>query len=121
MGFYSMHLSLNFMNFSSMVVVAHPKASQVARRALLGVMTLLVAFVVGSPGLLQGATLEVHYRAGAGELVLDSQDARQQLLATLNGTQDMSREVSWSAEPSGIVRIDTTGRVIPVADGAAVI
>jgi hypothetical protein len=54
-------------------------------------------------------------------LVLDSQDARQQLLATLNGTQDISREVSWSAEPAGIVRLDTTGRVIPVADGAAVI
>ncbi|MEY3546478.1 MAG: hypothetical protein RLZZ313_839, partial [Verrucomicrobiota bacterium] len=116
-----MRLSFDFMNFFSMVVVAHPKASQAARRALVGAMTLLVAFVVGSPGLLKGATLELHYRAGAGELVLDSQDARQQLLATLNGTQDISREVSWSAEPAGIVRLDTTGRVIPVADGAAVI
>jgi hypothetical protein len=121
MGFSSMRLSFDFMNFSSMVVVAHPKASQAARRALVGAMTLLVAFVVGSPGMLKGATLELHYRAGAGELVLDSQDARQQLLATLNGTQDISREVSWSAEPAGIVRLDTTGRVIPVADGAAVI
>ena len=113
-----MHLSLDFMNS---LWIARPKASQAARRALLGVMTSLVVFLVGSPRMLNGETLELHYRAGAGELVLDSQDARQQLLATSNGTRDVSREVSWSAEPSGIVRLDTTGRVIPVADGAAVI
>ena len=46
MGFSSMRLSFDFMNFFSMVVVAHPKASQAARRALVGAMTLLVAFVV---------------------------------------------------------------------------
>ena len=113
-----MHLSLDFMNTSRMVRL---KASLAAQRILVGVMTVLGAFLVGCPSVLQGGTLELHYRAGAGELVLDSQDARQQLLATLDGTRDVTREVSWSAEPSGVVRIDTTGRVIPVADGAAVI
>jgi len=113
-----MHLSLDFMNTSRMVRL---KASLAVQRILVGVMTVLGAFLVGCPSVLQGGTLELHYRAGAGELVLDSQDARQQLLATLDGTRDVTREVSWSAEPSGVVRIDTTGRVIPVADGAAVI
>ena len=70
---------------------------------------------------LTAATLEIHYRSGMGDLVLDSQDARQQLLATADGRRDVTREVAWSAEPQGIVRIDPTGRVLPVADGAAVI
>ncbi len=70
---------------------------------------------------LTAATLEIHYRSGMGDLVLDSQDARQQLLATADGRRDVTREVAWSAEPQGIVRIDLTGRVLPVADGAAVI
>ena len=76
-----MHLSLDFMNTSRMVRL---KASLAVQRILVGVMTVLGAFLVGCPSVLQGGTLELHYRAGAGELVLDSQDARQQLLATLD-------------------------------------
>ena len=78
-----MHLSLDFMNASRMVRL---KASPAAQRILVGVMTFVGAFLMSSPGQLVGGTLELHYRAGAGELVLDSQDARQQLLATLDGT-----------------------------------
>jgi hypothetical protein len=51
---------------------------------------------------------------------LESKDARQQLLATV-GDRDVTREVAWSAQPAGLVAIDKSGRVSPVADGAAVI
>lgn len=66
------------------------------------------------------SALTVHYRSGATNLVLNSKDARQQLLATI-GDRDVTREVTWSAEPAGLVGIDKSGRVTPVADGEAVI
>jgi hypothetical protein len=63
----------------------------------------------------------LQFRAGATNLVLGTKDARQQLLATAAGDRDVTREVTWSAEPAGIVRVDTTGRAFPLADGSAVI
>ncbi len=90
------------------------------RQGPIGFLGLLACLAVAAESLLGGA-LEVQYRNQGTELVLDSQDARQQLLATWNGTRDVTREVSWVTEPSGIVRLDGSGRVIPVADGAAVI
>jgi hypothetical protein len=81
---------------------------------------ILCAAVVGI-GSIRAGSLELHYRSGAREVTLDSQDARQQLLATLDGSRDVTREVTWTSEPAGIVRLDASGRVIPVADGQAVI
>jgi Protein of unknown function (DUF1549)/Protein of unknown function (DUF1553) len=75
----------------------------------------LCAFAVSA------APLEIQYRGGATNLVLNSQDARQQLLATTAGDLDITREATWSAEPPGVVTIDKSGRVTPVADGSAVI
>ena len=66
-----------------------------------------------------GEPLVIHYRAGADRLVLASQDARQQLLVTADGQKDLTRTVTWSAEPPGVVTVDRTGRVSPVADGTA--
>jgi hypothetical protein len=69
----------------------------------------------------QGSPLAIQYRSGAMNLVLNSSDARQQLLAlTAQGT-DVTHEVTWAAEPQGIVRIDKGGRVTPVVDGTALI
>ena len=63
----------------------------------------------------------IQYRSGATNLVLGSKDARQQLLVTTRGDLDITREVGWSAKPPGIVSIDKSGRVTPVANGVAVI
>jgi len=86
-----------------------------------GLLGSALACLLAGVGTLSAATLDIHYRAGAGDLVLDSQDARQQLLVTLDGNRDVTREVTWSSEPSGVVRVDASGRVLPVADGSAVI
>jgi hypothetical protein len=69
----------------------------------------------------QADTLTIQFRSGATNLVLISQDARQQLLATTAHDLDVSRDAVWSAEPAGIVTVDKSGRVTPVADGSGVI
>jgi hypothetical protein len=56
---------------------------------------------------------------------LRGQDARQQLLVTGVGRDgrlvDLSRAATYAAEPEGIVSVDATGLVTPLADGAATI
>jgi len=69
----------------------------------------------------QADTLAIQYRDGATNLVLNTRDARQQMLATASGDRDVTREVRWSSRPSGIVKIDADGRVFPVADGSTVL
>ncbi|MEY4324722.1 MAG: hypothetical protein RIS24_893 [Verrucomicrobiota bacterium] len=117
-----MHLFQIFMKFSGPAAGLKSifTQSRGRRQGPIGFLGLLACLAVAAESLLGGA-LEVQYRNQGTELVLDSQDARQQLLATWNGTRDVTREVSWVTEPSGIVRLDGSGRVIPVADGAAVI
>jgi len=66
-------------------------------------------------------SLVLQYRAGVTNLVLTSQDSRQQVLATTEGSRDVSREVTWSAEPAGVVSIDRSGRVSPLTDGTALL
>jgi len=68
----------------------------------------------------QAGELGIQFRNGATNLVLNSKDARQQLLATV-GERDVTREVTWSADPAGLVAVDKSGRVTPMADGEAVI
>lgn len=53
--------------------------------------------------------------------MLGSKDARQQLIVSAPGERDVTRDVTWSAEPAGIVRVDPGGRVFPASDGTAVI
>ncbi len=68
-----------------------------------------------------GASLAIQFRNETADLILLTRDARQQLLATADSNRDVTRSVVWSAEPAGVVDIDSTGRVTPVADGAAMI
>lgn len=69
--------------------------------------------------------LKVHYTADAPKLTLKTKDAAQQLLATLTDAsgkeQDKTHQVTWTSEPAGIVALDKSGRVTPVADGTATI
>ncbi|MGZ8919609.1 MAG: DUF1553 domain-containing protein [Limisphaerales bacterium] len=69
----------------------------------------------------QASSLTILFRSGATNLVLNSAEARQQLLAVSESEIDVTHEATWSAEPAGIVRIDASGRVTPVADGTAVV
>ena len=96
----------------------NPRPSCFAARAV-----LVTACLFYLPLLAHADALTIHFRGGATNLALGSKDARQQLLvtATTVGEVDATRAVAWSAKPAGIVSIDQSGRVTPVADGAAII
>jgi hypothetical protein len=67
------------------------------------------------------APLAIGYRAGGTNLVLRTADARQQLLATAGQDRDVTRTVTWTAVPDGIVKVSATGRLEPIRDGAATV
>ncbi len=67
------------------------------------------------------APLLLQFRSGATNLALNSADARQQLLATGAGDVDLTRAVTWTSEPAGVVTVDRSGRVSPVANGSAMV
>ena len=59
---------------------------------------------------------------GEGEVVaIRSRDARQQLTVTAvqndGSLSDVTREVTWSVSDPNVLAIDTTGLVMPTADG----
>ena len=66
-------------------------------------------------------SLAIEFLEGATNLTLISRDARQQVLATADGQRDVTRTVRWSSNPEGILRIDSTGRLFPLANGSTVL
>ncbi|MCW5560153.1 MAG: DUF1549 domain-containing protein, partial [Verrucomicrobiae bacterium] len=52
-------------------------------------------------------------------MILNSADARQQVLAIGAGDLDLTRSVTWTVEPAGIATVDASGRLAPVSDGSA--
>lgn len=60
-----------------------------------------------------------------GAATLSGQDARQQLVVTARladgQVRDVTHDVIYSAAPAGVVTVDATGMVVPVADGRATI
>lgn len=75
---------------------------------------------LGDPGKLTSLALDGLSPHG---LVLRGADARQQLVITgeyaTGQKRDLTRKVAYEAAPTGIVQIDATGLVTPVADGDA--
>lgn len=75
-------------------------------------------------GSVQSTSLERADGAQA-EITLAGRDASRQLLVngvTSGGqTRDITREVSYQSQPAGIVHVDATGLVTPLAEGRAVI
>ena len=78
---------------------------------------------LGDPGQLTGIQIEPN--ADGKGILLRGRDGRQQIYATgvysSGQFRDHTRTVQYTAEPAGIVAIDQTGYVTPVADGKAVI
>ena len=62
---------------------------------------------------------------GRSEVVLVGRDARQQLIVTgrhrSGALRDWTQKVTYRAEPAGILTVDATGYVRPLADGEATV
>jgi hypothetical protein len=73
---------------------------------------------------LQSLTVEAG-RATDAICLLTGRDARRQLLVTgmlaTGDSRDMTHEVAYTSQPPGIVEVDSTGLVIPLADGEAIV
>jgi hypothetical protein len=103
------------------------------RRALRALLVLLAAVLGPSDGLLPAApkglghpgelkSLVVEQANGDKPVLVRGRDARVQLCVTgryaTGQERDLTRRVSYSVEPAGIVEIDATGLVTPRKDGA---
>ncbi|MBX3443372.1 MAG: DUF1553 domain-containing protein [Planctomyces sp.] len=71
------------------------------------------------------SALRIEPDLGTGKLSLRGRDARVQLLVTGEAAGgrllDVTDRAQWTAEPEGIVRIDETGLMTPLADGVTTI
>lgn len=63
--------------------------------------------------------LVIEFRDGNHPLLLRTLDARQQILATTHDGRDVTRDVRWKSVPEGIIEVDSSGRIQPLADGTA--
>jgi hypothetical protein len=79
---------------------------------------------LGEPGKLESLQIDTG-RTADGASALVGQDARQQLAVTGRYTsgqlRDLTRGVTYDIQPAGVVSIDSTGLVVPLADGEATI
>jgi hypothetical protein len=78
---------------------------------------------LGDPGTLQALRIEPNLE-GKG-FAIRGRDARQQLFVTgvysSGQLRDITAGAKYSSEPAGIVEIDATGMVQPIADGTVTI
>jgi hypothetical protein len=79
-----------------------------------------VAVGQGDPGPLEALSIDTG-RSVDGVVTLMGQDARQQLAVSgryaSGQLRDLTRQVTFAVEPSGIATVDATGLVVPLADG----
>ena len=79
---------------------------------------------LGDPGTLETVSIETG-RAVDGVVTLAGRDASQQLLISgqysSGQTRDLTRVATYHVDPAGIVNVDATGWVTPVAEGEATI
>lgn len=99
-------------------------ATGAARWRWLALATIVAA--AGTSAIAQAADgIRIQAGSDTAKLTLKTRDAAQQLLATgiaADGMEhDLTHKVAWTTEPAGIVSVDKTGRVTPLADGTATI
>jgi hypothetical protein len=79
---------------------------------------------LGDPGKLLSISIETA-RTVDGKFLVSGRDASQQLVVTgeydSGQKRDLSRDATYTASPDGIVRVDATGYVSPIAEGDATI
>jgi hypothetical protein len=79
---------------------------------------------LGDPGKLLSISVETG-RTADGKFLVSGRHGTQQLVVTgayESGQQrDLTRQVSYSAAPDGIIRVDATGHVTPIAEGEATV
>src|SRR4051794_27708694 len=79
---------------------------------------------LGDPGKLTGIEIETG-RLADGKFILAGRDAAQQLVVTgkydSGQVRDYSSKAKYEVTPAGIVKVDETGYVTPIAEGEATI
>ena len=82
---------------------------------------IVCLLVCSSPLMADGIQINIQPVPEDGVIHIRSRDARQQLYVTAanpDGPEsDVTRAITWSASPDGIVEIDETGLITPLADG----
>ncbi|MCH2200923.1 MAG: DUF1553 domain-containing protein [Fuerstiella sp.] len=72
-----------------------------------------------------GVDIKIDPVPDSGQILIRSPDARQQLFVTTLAPQgppiDVTRDVVWSVAPEGVVNVDDSGLVTPLADGQVTI
>ena len=103
------------------------------RVILVCLLTLASATAVSAAPEAKPASLWLHVEASPAEggtaiptaLGITGPDARRQLLATAamqDGTvRDLTRDVTYEVAPAGVVQVDPTGLLSPLADGTATV
>lgn len=93
---------------------------------------LMACFVAGRPDIASAVTpeqagplvsIKVEFGEAADKLTLRGRDARRQLIVSGDHgqgiTKDYTRKTTFTVAPEGIVSVDATGLVKPLADGVA--
>src|SRR5688500_14977609 len=79
---------------------------------------------LGDPGKLVSIAVESG-RSKDGLVALSGRDAVQQLVVTgtfdSGQTRDLTRKATYEAAPAGIIAVDSTGLVTPIAEGQAAV
>jgi hypothetical protein len=108
------------------LAVQKPAAQALSARKATAQQSILPApTAVRSSNIPSGLTIQSGGKDNSS-FILAGRDSRQQLIVTsppaANGQlRDLTRQVHYSADPAGIVRIDNVGLVWPLADGKATI
>src|SRR5688572_7391667 len=97
------------------------------RNALL-IIVWVVASLAGPAALAQatpGLSIQPAPADPSQPLRLVGRHARQQLAVTAQlateQVRDVTRSVTYAAEPAGVVQVDANGMVVPLADGTATV
>ena len=86
---------------------------------------VIAVLLASSLAMADGVQIKIDPVPESGKIHIRNRDVRQQLYVTAIGLEerpsDVTRVITWSVVPEGLVAIDETGLVTPLADGEATI